>query len=269
MVDQVANFVGSIPDHYDKGLGPIIFADYAADIDQRAVKRGPKRVLEIAAGTGIVTRQLRDHLPTDAHLTASDLFAPMLEVAQQKFQPTEQVVFQPADAMALPFNDASFDTVVCQFGLMFFPDKAKSLLEVHRVLSPGGTYLFSVWDSHRHNPYGEITHRVIGSFFPDDPPQFFTVPFSCHQIDPLKESLGDAGFGDIKIEVLRRIKVIPDLRAFAMGLVLGNPIVDQIRARGDIDPMVIVDSLFWELERAFGSAPAQMPLQAIIFVACT
>ena len=115
-----ASFIGTIPEHYDRGLGPVIFADYAADIARRAAAGSPARVLEIAAGTGIVIRQLRDLLPAGADLTATDLNPPMLEVARAKFRPEEQVDFRPADATALPFRDCSFDAVVCQFGVMFF-----------------------------------------------------------------------------------------------------------------------------------------------------
>ncbi len=143
-----ANFIGDIPEHYDRGLGPIIFVDYAADLARRAAACVPARVLETAAGTGIVTRQLRDLLPVGVRLTATDLNPPMLEVARAKFQPDEDVDFRHADAAALPFADDSFDAVVCQFGVMFFPDKDRSYREIHRVLAPGGRYLFNVWDAH-------------------------------------------------------------------------------------------------------------------------
>jgi len=108
--------------------------------------------------------------------------------------------------MALPFADASFDAVVCQFGLMFYPDKAKSCSEVYRVLAPGGRYLFSVWDSHRYNPFARIAHEVARRFFPADPPQFYNVPFSCHQIDPIKELLIAEGFSGISVVVVRHEK---------------------------------------------------------------
>ena len=173
-----ASFVGNIPEHYDRGLGPIIFVDYATDIARREAACNPGRVLEIAAGTGIVTRQLRDQLPAQVRLTATDLNPPMLEVARAKFRPDEDVDFRPADAAALPFPDHSFDAVVCQFGVMFFPEKDKSYREIHRVLATGGRYLFNVWDSHRYNDFGRIVHEVVGSFFPGDPPQFYKVPFS-------------------------------------------------------------------------------------------
>lgn len=122
MTGQTTSFIGAIPDQYDRGLGPVIFIDFAADMARRVAASRAMRVLEIAAGTGIVTRQLRDLLPTEAQLTATDLNPPMLEVARTKFQPGKRVDVQPADATALPFADAVFDAVVCQFGVMFFPD---------------------------------------------------------------------------------------------------------------------------------------------------
>ncbi len=263
MSNDAAGFIGSIPQYYDQGLGPNIFADYAADIAQRAAAGNPLRVLETAAGTGIVTRRLRDALPADAHLIATDLNPPMLDIARAKFRAGERVAFQPADAVALPFADASFDAVVCQFGIMFFPDKARSCSEVFRVLAPGGRYLFSVWDSHRHNPFGRIAHEVAGSFFPADPPQFYNVPFSCHQIDPIKEMLLAAGFDDLGIAVVRLNKVIADMAGFAQALVFGNPLIDQIRARGGVEPQRIVDAMLQAVRREFGGG--RMPLQAIVF----
>ncbi len=209
MNGDAAGFIGSIPQHYDRSLGPLIFVDYAADISHRVAACNPARVLETAAGTGIVTRWLRDVLPAGVRLTATDLNPPMLEIARTKFRSGEQVEFQPADATALPFADSSFDAVVCQFGVMFFPDKDKSYREVYRVLAPGGHYLFNIWDSHRHNPFGKIAHEVVGSFFSADPPQFQSVPFS-YRFDPIKESMVDAGFTDINAAVVRLEKEVPD-----------------------------------------------------------
>ncbi len=267
MSGDAAGFIGTIPQHYDQGLGPLIFVDYAADIARRVASGNPTRVLETAAGTGIVTRKLRDALSNDARLTATDLNPPMLEVARTKFRAGEQVEFQPADATALPFADGSFDAVMCQFGIMFFPDKAKSCSEVFRVLASGGRYVFSVWDSHRYNPFGRITHEVVGAFFPADPPQFYNVPFSCHQIDPIKELLIAADFSDIGIAVVGLEKQIPDMALFARGLVYGNPLIDQIRTRGGVEPELIVDALLQALRHEFGVDPGRMPLQAIVFSA--
>ena len=131
-------FVGSIPQNYDRGLGPILFSDYAEQTARLVAGYAPSRVLETGAGTGIVTRRLRDLLPATTRLVATDLNPPMLDVARKKFHLAEPIEFQHADAMALPFANASFDAVVCQFSAQFFPDKEKSYREAYRVLAPGG-----------------------------------------------------------------------------------------------------------------------------------
>lgn len=262
-----AQFVGDIPHHYDTGLGPIIFADYAEWMAQRVAAANPSRILETAAGTGIVSRRLRDALPPTAHLTVTDLNPPMLALARSKFGSGEAVSIEAADALALPYGNASFDAVVCQFGLMFFPDKPKSFREVYRVLEPDGRYFLSVWDSHRHNPFARIVDEIVRRTFPVDPPQFYKVPFSCHQIDPIREDLGAAGFADIAINILTIDKTVPAVAAFARGLVFGNPLIDQIGSRGNVEAEDVFDSVVEELHRAFGPDPARMQLQTIAYEA--
>jgi ubiquinone/menaquinone biosynthesis C-methylase UbiE len=265
-MDKIANFVGSIPEHYDRGLGPVIFVDYADDMAKRVAALQPDRVLEIAAGTGIVTRRLRDQLPAGAELTATDLNPPMLEVARQKLAAGEQVTFRQADALALPFPDASFDVVVCQFGVMFYPDKDKSFREALRVLRPGGHYLFSIWDAHEYNSFGRITHELAERFFPVDPPQFLRIPYS-YTFEEAKRSALAAGFDDFTAAVERRIKEVPDFEPFARGLVFGNPFIEQVRARGGVDPEAIVTALVAALRAEFGADPGRVPLQTIMFSA--
>ncbi|QUD89679.1 class I SAM-dependent methyltransferase [Phenylobacterium montanum] len=261
-----ASFVGDIPANYDRYLGPIIFEDFAVETATRVAKLSPMHVLETAAGTGIVTRELRRRLPAGSALTATDFNRPMLDLARAKFDPAERVTFEVADATALPFGESSFDAVVCQFGLMFFPDLEGSYREALRVLAPGGRYVFSVWDSHQHNPFGRIAHEVAGRLFPADPPPFYLAPFSRHQMDPIKEALIQAGFGDLEIAVVAHPKTVSDASAFARGLVFGNPMADQIRARGaDPDPLVaaLTDALRREVDRNGG----EVRLQMIIFTA--
>jgi len=267
MGSDSARFVGDIPEHYDSGLGPVIFADYAEDLARRVEGHNPALVLEIAAGTGILSRKLRDVLPASVRLTVTDLNGPMLERAQSKFQPGEQVEFQTADAMLLPFRDNSFDAVVCQFGMMFFPDKDRCNREVFRVLEPGGTYLFSTWSSHEDNPYGRIAHEVVSSFFPADPPQFYHIPFSCSDPAPIRASLTGAGFVDIGTAFVTRRGVIADARAFADGLVYGNPTIAEVRARGGVDPDDLVDAIATALRREFGPDPGRMPMRILVFQA--
>lgn len=261
MADQSAGFTGSIPEIYDRYLGPVLFTDYGADLVRRVAATTPARVLETAAGTGIVTRLLRDAL-ADAEIMTTDLNPPMLDVARAKFLPGERITFQTADAGALPFADGSFDAVACQFGVMFFPDKDKSYREAHRVLAPGGRYVLNVWDAHDRNPFAAATAAIIRQRFPVDPPPFYEVPFGYHRLDPIRGSLEAAGFRDITISVLHRDKAVTNARDFARGLIFGIPLVDQVRARG-ADP----EALFEEVVAAMGPIlgdPPRARLQAIV-----
>jgi len=257
---QETRFVGSIPRHYDQGLGPVLFDAYAEMMALRAAVYPVTEVLETAAGTGIMTRRLRDTLPASARLVATDLNADMLAVARAKFRPDESVVLHEADAMDLPYADGAFDAVVCQFGLMFFPNQIKAHREARRVLKTGGHYYCSVWDSMDANPYARRVSEMLNRVFPNDPPSFLNIPFGFHAIDPIRSALHDAGFGEVAIEVLPRQTVFD--RSFAEGVALGSPLADQIRAR-NVDPASLVDEIDALLEKDFASRA--MPLRAIFF----
>jgi SAM-dependent methyltransferase len=258
---------GDLPSFYDAGLGPVFFVDFADDIARRAASAAPLRVLEIAAGTGIVSRRLRDLLPAAAKLTVTDLNPGMLDMARRKFSESEQVSIEPADACALPFADGSFDAIVCQFGLMFFPDRNRAFREAHRTLARGGRYLFSVWDSLRHNGIGRLVTEISGQFFSGDPPRFFEAPFTCHRIDPIRDGLDEAGFTDLRVAVLSIDKTVPNVPVCAHALVHGSPLLDEIRSRGAVDPERVVAALAEALPREFGTDPTQIPLRAIVFEA--
>jgi ubiquinone/menaquinone biosynthesis C-methylase UbiE len=264
MSDNAAGFTGSIPEEYDHGLGPVIFADYAAVMAGLVAEFGPTRVLETAAGTGIVTRSLRDQLKPICSLIATDLNPPMLAVARTKFRPDEAVEFQQADATNLPFANEAFDAVICQFGMMFLPDKEKGYLEAARVLASGGRYFFSVWDSYDHNAFGRLAYEIGSKFFPTDPPQFYQVPFSYSMIDPIKKSLTDVGFAGIGIDVIPMTKNV-DISAFARGVVFGNPLADQIKARGGPSCEEVAEALTEMMRKEFPGDVLSM--QAIFFEA--
>jgi ubiquinone/menaquinone biosynthesis C-methylase UbiE len=259
------SFAAQIARQYDEGLGPVIFADMAVVMADRVAAAKPARVLETAAGTGIVSRQLRDRLTAAPRLTVTDLSPGMLEIARPKFGPGESIAVQQADALALPFPDASFDTVVCQFGVMFYPDKDKGYGEVRRVLESGGRYFFSVWDAHKHNPFGRIMDESMQALFPKDMPQFQRVPFG-YGFDPIKDSLTAAGFVDIRADVVRMTVAIPDNSKFVGGMTYGNPLLEQMAARGTVSVDDVAADMLRRLDRECGN-PGRMTIQAIFFEA--
>lgn len=260
MTGQAAKFVGSIPEYYDRCLGPLIFADFANDLAQRLARLELGSVLELAAGTGIVSRAICDVLPKDCEFVATDLNEPMLEAARSKFLDHESIEIRQADAMSLPFTDGSFDAIACQFGVMFFPDKDKSFAEALRVLKPGGRYIFSVWDSWQYNAFAELTHEVVGSYYPDNPPGFYKVPFGYRDTHLIESSLKAAGFSEASHEVVKFESKIPSASDFARGLVFGNPMFDEIVERRG-NPEEICSAVATAICDKLGDS---MSLQAIV-----
>jgi ubiquinone/menaquinone biosynthesis C-methylase UbiE len=262
--NQHAAFVGSIPEKYDRYLGPCLFEPFARDIVRRVQVSEGDSVLEIACGTGIVTRHLRDTLPKSVRIVATDLNESMLSFARAKFGHDDVVEWKQADASSLPFADGSFDVVVCQFGLMFFPDKAASLREVHRVLRPGGLFVFSVWDSIDKNELAQITHQTVSSFFENDPPSFYEVPFTLHDQKIIADLLSEAGFNDAEFSVLAKTGISPSAADFAKGLIEGNPVIVEINQRAAADVHAIEAAVAAAVAARCGDEPVRAKLQAII-----
>ena len=267
MSDQHAAFVGSIPENYDRYLGPCLFEDYAADIAQRVNVPDGGSVLEVACGTGIVTRKLRDRLPASVRLVATDLNEAMLAYAKHKFQSNEQVEFKQADAMELPFPDASFDAVVCQFGLMFFPDKERAMREVHRVLKPGCVYVFNVWDAIENNELAEIANETVRTFFESDPPTFYQVPFGLYDQTVVRKLLDDAGLQNVEMLVLTKTGMSPSAADAAKGLVEGNPVIVEINQRATSSVESIEAAVASAIAARCGDNPVRGKLQAIVCAA--
>ncbi len=267
MTDSHTKFDGSIPEMYDTHLGPLFFEHYAADLSRRVSVPDGGQVLEIACGTGIATGYLRNALPRSVKIVATDLNEPMLEFARRKRGTLDNVTFRQADAQDLPFENDAFDAVVCQFSLMFFPDKEAGLREAARVLKPGGLFAFSVWDSLDQNIIARTTHEIISSYFAEDPPGFMLVPFGYHAIDPIKALLAEAGFQQMDISVLPTVVEYPNAHDLAVGLVMGNPSIHEVRERAKVPPEEIVNTLAEKIRTEFGQAPSRIPLQAIIFTA--
>ena len=260
-------FTGAIPVLYDRHLGPWLFEPYAADLAARVATLGARQILEIAAGTGIVTRALRAALPACASITASDLNQPMLDHAATRL-PGGGVVWRQADAMALPFADGSFDAVVCQFGVMFFPDKPTAYREAWRVLRPGGSYIFNVWDRIEANDGSQVVSDAVAALFPDDPPQFLRrTPHGYHDTAAIRDALIDAGFASVAAETVDRRGRAPSHRDPAVGFCLGSPLRNEIAARdpGQLDRAV--EAAATALAARFGTGAIETALRAHVFTA--
>jgi ubiquinone/menaquinone biosynthesis C-methylase UbiE len=269
VTDAHAAFQGSIPEAYDAFLGPAVMEPYALDLAARltAFAGERSRVLEVACGTGIVTRRLRERLPESARLVATDLNPPMLEFARRKLAAIPGIEWRPADACVLPFPDGSFDLLVCQFGLMFVPDKPAALREARRVLGPGGTFLLNVWDSLEKNRFALLAHETIAGFFPGDPPAFYQVPFGLHRPEELRALLEGAGFAEVRVEPVALRGESPSARDLARGLVEGNPVSQAIRDRGTVEIGTVAAAVEKAVARELGDRPVRIPLHALVATA--
>ena len=269
MTNNHAAFTGSIPEIYDAHLGPYLFEFSAKDLAERVKDRvAPEsRILEVACGTGISTYYLRQSLPSSVHITATDLNPAMLDFAKDKHADLPGVTFEVADALSLSFNDHTFDAVICQFGIMFFPDKYQGLAEMTRTLKPGGILAFNVWDSLEKNKSAAIAHHTISSFFENDPPQFLTTPFGFYDINHIKNLLNQTGLENITCQAVSETVEVHDAVHLAKGYIEGNPGVIEINERGTVQASVVTQAAAEALEKVFGSLPLEIEFHEIVFTA--
>jgi len=267
--DEHTKFSGSIPAAYDRYLRPLLFQPYAENLATRLAVNNTGSVLELACGTGILTRVLRTHLPSKVKLIATDLNEPMFRQAAVRFGKNERVRWLEADACDLPFVDRIFDAVACQFGIMFVPDKAHAAREAYRVLKRNGLLLFNVWDAMRYNKLGQLAHRTIVSYFEKDPPMFYKVPFSYHNRVEIRRILKQAGFREIKTEVVAKIGKATRAEDVARGLVEGNPVAVTIAKRDPSLLAIITGAVTAAITRRFGKRDIRAPMRAIVVRART
>jgi SAM-dependent methyltransferase len=225
-------FAGSIPKIYETYSVPMIFAPYAEEIVRRLAPLSLSRVLETAAGTGVVTRALASALPESVSIVATDLNEAMVEQAQA-VGTSRPVEWRQADAEALPFPDETFDAVICQFGVMFFPDKVKAFAEAHRVLRPGGVLLFSVWDRIEKNQFVDTVTTALESLFPEDPPRFHArVPHGYHSCSTIERDLAAGGFTAApEFTTVTKRSEARSARIPAMAYCQGTPLRNEIEER--------------------------------------
>ena len=255
-------FAGSIPKLYETYLVPLIFQPYARDLARRTAARPVARALEIAAGTGVVTRSLAEVLPAGAAIVATDLNQAMLDQAAA-VGTKRAVEWRQADAMQLPFGDAEFDAVVCQFGVMFFPDKPKAFAEARRVLKPGGAFLFNAWDRIEDNEFAETILHALATVFPQDPPRFMArTPHGYHDRATIGRDLAQAGFAAPRIDTVTERSRAASARIPAVAYCQGTPWRGEIEARDRTRLEEATDVAAEAIARKFGRGPVDGKIQA-------
>jgi SAM-dependent methyltransferase len=267
MSDTDRTFAGSIPAIYDHYLGPLIFEPYATDLADRLAQISLGRVLETAAGTGIVTRALARTLSGGVDITATDLNQPMLDFAAAQTA-DQRVTWRQADALHLPFDDGSFDVVLCQFGAMFFPDRVAAYAEARRVLKPTGKFIFSVWDRIEENDFAAIVTQTMATLFPANPPLFLArTPHGYHNISQIRDDTAAAGFVDVAVETVQRRSQAASPRQPAVGFCQGTPLRNEIEARGADRLGQATDAAAGGIAKRFGAGLVEGKIQAHIITA--
>jgi SAM-dependent methyltransferase len=263
-------FAGSIPKLYDTYMVPLIFEHYAADLVNRLRERPIARVLELAAGTGVVSRAIAAALPDGASLVATDLNPAMIDWAQT-IGTARPVEWRQADAMKLPFADGSFDAVVCQFGAMFFPDKPTAFAEARRVLRPGGVFLFNVWDRLADNEFADVVTTALASVFPDDPPRFLArTPHGYHDPRAIEGDLARGGFSaSPRIDTVTARSRATSPRIPAVAFCQGTPLRSEIEARDAARLAEATDVAALAIAQRFGSGPVDGKMQAHVVAVVT
>jgi len=251
-----------MPEAYDRWLAPAVFQPFAVDLAQRAARLSPRRVLEIAAGTGVLTRELVAAIPA-AEVTATDLNAAMVEFGSRQ---VPAAAWHEADALHLPFDDKQFDLVVCQFGVMFFPDKAAAFGEVRRVLTAGGRLLFSAWGTV--DTHGFAAALIVGveRVFPDHPPAFIMdVPHGYSDPGRAAADLAAGGLECVSTESVTLDGQSGSAADIAVGFCTGTPLRTAIEARGDLTATTAVVSA--EMTARLGGGPVTAKMTAYVIEA--
>ncbi len=268
MTDTDKVFAGSIPDVYDEYLVPLIFEKYASDLAKRVASTKPKNVLETAAGSGVVARVLAPLLSEDARYVVTDLNQPMLDRAANVQGDEHRIEWQAADALALPYEDESFDVVCCQFGVMFFPDRIAGYEEARRVLKPGGRFIFNAWDRIEENEFADVVTKSAGEVFEGDPPLFLArTPHGYHDIEEIEANLKAAGFADIVIETITEVSSAPTARHPAVAYCEGTPLRNEIEARDKTRLAEVTEHATKAIAAQFGDGPVSARIQGHVATA--
>ncbi|MDO3434456.1 methyltransferase domain-containing protein [Rhizobium sp. CBN3] len=248
-------FGAGVADLYQALLVPILFEPYALEMAIAAERSKPVSVLEVAAGTGALTRALRARLDPAAEIVATDLSQAMIDVGAPSVT-MSRTHWMHADAQDLPFAPLMFDLVVCQFGVMFFPDKPKAYGEAKRVLRSGGHFLFSTWDSLAANDFARCVDECLTDLFPSDPPDFLRrLPYSYFDPSPIKAEVSSAGFEAVSCERLERTSIAATAQDVATAFCRGTPLSGEIEWRAPERMSEIVDEVAERVASRYGVRP--------------
>lgn len=260
-------YSGSVPALYDRYRGPVFFEPFAPDLADCLADLREGSVLEIAAGTGIVTRVLARTLPGTVSIIASDISQAMLDFAAA--QPgLARITWRQADALELPFDDAAFDAVLCQFGVMFFGDRVAGYREARRVLKPGSRFVFNVWDRIENNEFCQIVTEAVARLFPGNAPDLLArMPYGYFDTDLIRNELTQAGFHNIAIETMNRQSAAPSARDLAIGFCQGSPLRSEIEERDPNRLGEATDAAAEALLSRFGDGPIAGKMRAHLITA--
>jgi ubiquinone/menaquinone biosynthesis C-methylase UbiE len=256
-------FSGSIPEHYDRVLGPMFFEPYAIEVSQRIDPSSVNTVLEIGSGTGRVTAHLRNVISSATKLIGSDISEDMLAVAKEKLKGLD-IDWRIIDAQDLPFDDDSIDVIVGCFCYMFVPDKHKAFAEAHRVLRPGGMFIFSTWDKLELNGASYTYRKIVKKLFEDSLPESYNLPFSMNDQNAIKGMLKETGFSKIKVERVDKDSISQTAGEAANGLARGGSIYNEIMMHDPSLVEEIIKELEKELSEKFGTSPMIAPMTAVV-----
>ena len=251
-----------MPDIYERCLGAAVFHPFAVDLACRAARLVPTTVLEIAAGTGIVTAELLAVLP-GVRVTATDLNPAMVEAGRRRVPGAE---WRPADASSLPFPDGAFDLVVCQFGVMFFPDRRTAYTEFARVLGPSGVVLLNTWDTIDTHGFAQALLEGLEDVFPGDVPPFLAeVPHGYADPQVVARDLQEAGCEVDAVETVTLEGRAVSAADVATGFCTGTPLRAEIEARGDLAPTT--RAVGSAMTARLGEGPVSAPMRAHVLQA--
>jgi SAM-dependent methyltransferase len=257
-------FTGGVASFYESTLVPLIFESYADDMAARTLALAPRSVLEVACGTGVVTRALASRLPRECEVMATDLNEAMVDHAES-IGTSRAVTWRQADVMALPYAERAFDVVVCQFGVMFFPDRVAAYREIRRVLRPDGRFLFSIWNDIEHNDFAALVTEAVSALYPDDPPLFLArTPHGHWRPAEIKSDVMAAGFKQCDLVQRDDVSAAMEPELPAIAYCQGTPLRNEIEARDAGGLERATEAAAAAIRMRYGEGPIEGRISAVV-----